>query len=104
MIHGKFVGRVTQTPEKYGPKKYGFATLSATTLDGSGSGRVTTVNALLDPKVLNRKEAAKDALKWNAGDLVQLEGEVVNTQTCKCRGKPIIVVDAFKCDRITGTA
>ena len=62
------------------------------------------MNALLDPEALDRKEVAKEALNWDAGDLVQLEGELVKIGKCECCGDPVPVVGALKCARITGTA
>ena len=59
---------------------------------------------MLDPEALDRKEVAKEALNWNAGDLVQLEGEVIKIGKCKCCGNPLPVVDAFKCSRVTRAA
>jgi len=103
-LHGKFVGRLIRKPKSEGPKKYGFTTFELTTFDGSGTSGVHEVHVVLDPKVLERPETSKDALKWNAGDLVQLEGEVVKIGKCKDCGNPLPVVDAFKCARITGTA
>ena len=98
-IHGKFVGRLIRKPER----THGFTTL-ALTLDGSDVEGVNEVHALLDPKVLDKPETSKDSRKWDAGDLVQLEGEVVKIGICKCCGNPLPVVDAFRCARITGTA
>jgi hypothetical protein len=69
-------------------------------LDDSGVHGVSEVHVLLDPKVLERKEVAKEALKWDAGDLVQLEGEVVKIGKCECCGNPIPVVDALKYSRL----
>jgi len=103
-LHGKFVGRLIERPKRFGPKKYGFTTMALVTFDGSGAKGVNTVNVLLDPEGLDRKEVAKEALNWDAGDLVQLEGEVVKIGKCECCGDPVPVVDAFECARITGTA
>ena len=72
--------------------------------DGSDAEVVNEVHALLDPKVLDRPETSKEALKWNAGDLVQLEGKVFEIGMCECCGNALPVVDAFKCSRVTGTA
>jgi hypothetical protein len=102
-IHGKFIGRLIERPKRFGPKKYGF-TLMALTLDDSDVEGADEVHALLDPKVLDNPETSKDSRKWDAGDLVQLEGEVVKIGKCECCGNPLPVVDAFKCVRITGTA
>jgi hypothetical protein len=98
-LHGKFTGRLIRKPER----KYGFTTM-AITLDGPDVMGVNEVQALLDPEALDRKEVAKKALNWDAGDLVQLEGEVVKIGKCECCGDPVPVVGAFKCARITGTA
>jgi hypothetical protein len=98
-LDGKFVGRLIRKPER----EYGFTTM-AITLDGPDVKGVNEVQALLDPKALDRKEVAKEALKWTPGDLVQLEGEVVKIGKCECCGDPVPIVDAFKCARITGTA
>lgn len=98
-LHGKFVGRLTRKPQR----TYGFTTM-ALTLDGPDVEGVNEVHALLDPKALDRKETAKEALKWNAGDLVQIESEVVKIGKCECCGNPMPVVDAFKCSRVTGAA
>ena len=103
-LHGKFVGRLIGRPKSEGRKKYGFTTMELTTFDSAGTSGVNEVHVVLDPKVLERPETSKDALKWNAGDLVQLEGEVVKIGKCACCGDPVPVVDAFKCARITGTA
>jgi len=103
-LHGKFVGRLISRPESTGPKKYGFTTMALMTFGGAGAEGVNEVHVLLDPEVLDRKEVAEEALKWNTGDLVQLEGEVVKIGKCKCCGNPLPVVDAFKCCRVTGTA
>ena len=100
-LHGKFIGRLISRPQSAGPKKYGFTNLALTTFDGAG---VNEVHVLLDPEVLDRNEVAEEALKWNTGDLVQLEGEVVKIGKCECCGNPLPVVDAFKCCRVTGTA
>ena len=62
-IHGKFVGRLIERPKSFGPKKYGFTTLAVAAFDGSGSGRVTTVKALVDPGALDNKEVTKEARK-----------------------------------------
>jgi hypothetical protein len=102
-LHGKFVGRLISRPKGEGPKKYGF-TLMALTLDDSDVEGANEVHALLDPRVLDKPETSTDSRKWDAGDLVQLEGEVVKIGKCECCGKPLPVVDAFKCARITGTA
>jgi len=101
-LHGKFAGRLIEKPKRFGPKKYGFTTLALVTFDDSGA--KSTVNALLDPEALDSKDVAKEALNWEAGDLVQLEGEVVKIGKCECCGDPLPVVGAFKCARITGTA
>lgn len=98
-IHGKFIGRLIRKPESAGPKKYGF-TLMALTLDDSDVDGANEVHALLDPKVLDKPETSKDSRKWDAGDLVQLEGEVVKIGICKCCGNPLPVIDAFKCYRV----
>jgi hypothetical protein len=90
----KFVGRLIRKPER----AHGFTTL-ALTLDGSDVMGVNEVHALLDPEALDRKGVANEALKWNAGDLVELEGEVFKIGKCECCGNPIPVVDAFKCCR-----
>lgn len=99
-LHGKFVGRLISRPETTGPKKHGFTTMALATFDGSGAEGVNEVHVLLDPEVLDRKEVAKEALGWDAGDLVQLEGEVVKIGKCECCGNPLPVVDAFKCSRV----
>ena len=78
--------------------------MALVTFDGSGAKGVNTVKALLDPEALDNKEVAKEALNWDAGDLVQLEGEVVKIGKCECCGDPVPVVGALKCARITGTA
>jgi hypothetical protein len=98
-LHGKFTGRLTRKPER----TCGFTTI-ALALDGPDVKGVNEVHALLDPGALDRKEVAKEALKWNAGDLVQIEGEVVKIGKCECCGNPLPVVDAFKCSRVTGAA
>ena len=103
-IHGKFIGRLIERPKRFGPKKYGFTTMALMTFGGAGAEGVNEVHVLLDPEVLDRKEVAEEALKWNTGDLVQLEGEVVKIGKCECCGNPLPVVDAFKCCRVTGTA
>lgn len=96
MIFGitKFVGRLIRKPER----THGFTTL-ALTLDGSDVMGVNEVYALLDPEALDGKRVANEALKWNAGDLVELEGEVFEIGKCECCGNAIPVVDAFKCCR-----
>jgi hypothetical protein len=94
-LHGKFVGRITCKPER----EYGFTTM-ALTLEVSDVRGVNEVHVLLDPEILDRKDVAKEALKWNAGDLVQLEGEVVKIGKCECCGNPLPVVDAFKCSLV----
>jgi hypothetical protein len=76
----------------------------ALTLDDSDVMGVNEVHALLDPEALDRKDAAKEALKWTPGDLVQIEGEVVKIGKCECCDNPLPVVGAFKCSRITGAA
>ena len=81
-IHGKFVGRLYERPKTAGPKKYGFAFL-ALALDGSGVEGVSEVHVLLDPKVLERPETSKEALNWEVGDLIQLEGEVVKDRNVR---------------------
>ena len=93
-LHGKFVGRLIRKPER----THGFTTL-ALTLDGSDVMGVNEVHVLLDPKALDRPETSKQTLKWNTGDLVQLEGAVVKIGKCKCCGNPIPCVAAFKCFR-----
>ena len=102
-LYGKFVGRLIERPVSFGPKKYR-ATTMAVTFDGSDVQGVNDVRVLLDPKVLDRPETSKEALKWNAGDLVQLEGKVFEIGMCECCGNALPVVDAFKCSRVTGTA
>jgi hypothetical protein len=102
-LHGKFVGRLANRPTRAGPKKYGLTTM-ALTFDGSDAEGVIEVHALLDPKVLDRPETSKEALKWDVGDLVQREGEVVKISKCECCGTALPVVDAFKCSRVTETA
>jgi hypothetical protein len=97
-LHGKFIGRLISRPQRAGPKKYGFTNLALTTFDGAGC--VNEVHVLLDPKVLDRPATSKEALKWNSGDLVQLEGEVVKIGKCESCGNPLPVVDAFKCFRV----
>jgi hypothetical protein len=97
-IHAKFIGRLIRKPESAGPKKYGFTNLALTTSDGAGG--VNEVHVLLDPKVLDRPETSKEALQWNTGDLVQLEGVVVKIGICKCCGNPLPVIDALKCYRV----
>jgi hypothetical protein len=96
-LHGKFIGRLISRPQRTGPKKYGFTNLALTTVDGAGG--VNEVHVLLDPRALDRPETSKQALKWNTGDLVQLEGVVVKIGKCKCCGNPIPCVAAFKCFR-----
>lgn len=102
-IQGKFVGRLIERPKREGPKKYGFTTL-ALTLDGSRVEGVSEVHVMLDPVVLERPETSKEALKWEVGDLIQLEGEVVKIGKCECCGKPLPCVDAFKCFRLRDRA
>jgi hypothetical protein len=94
-FHGKFIGRLIRKPESWGPKKYGFTDLALATFDGAGG--VNEVHVLLDPKFLERPETSKEALKWDTGDLVQLEGVVVKIGKCICCGDPIPCVAAFKC-------
>jgi hypothetical protein len=96
-LHGKFVGRLIGRPKK----TYGFTTMALATSDGSAVEGLNEVHVLLDPEALDRKEVAKEALGWDAGDLVQLEGEVVKIGKCECCGNPLPVVDAFKCSRVT---
>jgi hypothetical protein len=103
-IHGKFIGHLMERPKKFGREKHGLTTLALATFDGSGVEGVNTVNALLDPEALDRPETSKEALEWDAGDLVQLEGEVFKIEKCECCGKTLPIVGAFKCARITGTA
>jgi hypothetical protein len=91
----KFAGCLIRKLKRFGPKKYGFVTIFL-----SVGGVVNEVHAVLDPETLDRKEVAKEALKWKEGDLVQLQGEVVKIGKCECCGNPLPVVDAFKCHRI----
>ena len=72
-------------------------------MDGSDVMGVNEVHALLDPEPLDRKGVANEALKRNAGDLVQIESEVVKIGKCECCGNPMPVVDAFKCSRVDGS-
>jgi hypothetical protein len=98
-LHGKFVGRLIRKPER----THGFTTL-ALTLDGSDVMGVNEVHALLDPEALDRKGVAKEALTWNAGDFVRLEGVVFKIGKCECCDNPLPVVGALKCSRVTGAA
>ena len=101
-IHSKwFVGRLIEKPDRVGPRKYGFTRLCFP-IDDASLGHVT-VNAMLDPETL-RTGVNKEALKWNTGDLVEIDGELIRTKKCDCCDNPILIVGALKCERITGSA
>ena len=97
-VWGRFVGRLMERPQK----EDGFTALDLK--EFSGPRGVSGVHVLLDPDDPDTKGVAKEALKWSANDLVQLEGEVFGTKKCDCCDRTLLFVGAFEWSRITGTA
>jgi hypothetical protein len=92
-MHGRFTGRLLKSEKKFG--------LTAVSIRLDGPNDVIGINevqAIVDPDVPDK--AAEQALKWDVGELIQLEGEVVKIGKCECCGNPLPVVDAIKCSLV----
>jgi hypothetical protein len=100
-VHGEFVGKLREKPRKNDKPKITFLSVDLRAgLNGSGAEGVNEAYVVLDAEHLDTKETAKQARFWNEGDLVQIEGQVIGVEKCKCCGAPMFVIGAWSCSRL----